>query len=572
MHVALYARVSTGRQEREQTITSQLSALRLWVAEQGHEVHPDHIYCDEGWSGARLDRPALDRLRDAAHEGAFAVVAVWSPDRLARKYAYQVLLLEEFRRVGCEVVFLQHPLSDNPNDQLLLQIQGAMAEYERALLQERFRRGRLQKIRTGHYLSSKPPYGYRYIPKNNGVPGYLVIEEHEAEVVRTVYQWRVAEQLTVRQIVKRLNHSGWRPRSGKPHWATSTLHHLLADPVYTGTAYFNRYHYRQPHKPYRPQSPRATEASCRVPRPRAEWIGVSVPVLIDDETYQRAQTQLARNSHLSFRHNKHHSYLLRCLLRCGLCGLNMFGRTYPATATLPAHRYYNCKGKDLIGSGRTQPCPQRTIKAEELEAVVWTHIVELLSHPSQLLAQFAQFATLGAEPDAQARAELHRLEAHEQRLAREETRLLDAYQAGMLSLAELGQRRELISQRRHVLHEQREQQQRLHQQEVHAQAVLTDLTQFCARIRRRLPAATLAEKQALLQLLIDRIIVGTDTVEIQHVIPLHTDPTPVLKSASGTKTAFRRLRSDGTHPERFSSHDRPRRASRRGGAAVADAC
>ena len=95
MHVALYARVSTGRQEREQTITSQLSALRLWVAEQGHEVHPDHIYCDEGWSGARLDRPALDRLRDAAHEGAFAVVAVWSPDRLARKYAYQVLLVED---------------------------------------------------------------------------------------------------------------------------------------------------------------------------------------------------------------------------------------------------------------------------------------------------------------------------------------------------------------------------------------------------------------------------------------------------------------------------------------------
>src|SRR5262245_4935831 len=157
MHVALYARVSTGRQEREQTIASQLSALRTWVAEQGHEILPDHIYCDEGWSGARLDRPALDRL--------------------ARKYAYQVLLLEEFRRVGYEVVFLQHPLSDDPNDQLLLQIQGVMAEYERALLQERFRRGRLQKIRAGHYLSSKPPYGYRYIPKREGRS-----EEHTPEL------------------------------------------------------------------------------------------------------------------------------------------------------------------------------------------------------------------------------------------------------------------------------------------------------------------------------------------------------------------------------------------------------
>src|SRR4029450_13979615 len=262
--------------------------------------------------------------------------------------------------------------------------------------------------------------------------------------------------------------------------------------LYAGTPYSNRSHSRPPHKPYRPQSPRATEASCRVPRPREEWIGVSVPVVIEEETYQRAQAQLARNAHLSFRHNKHHSYLLRCLLRCGLCGLNMFGRTYPATATLPEHRYYNCKGKDLIGSGRTHPCPQRTIKAEELEAIVWEHIVELLTHPSQLLAQFAQFATLGTEPDAQARAELHRLEAHAQRLAREETRLLDAYQAGLLSLAELRQRRELITQRRHVLHEQCEQHQRLHQHEVHAHAVLTDLTQFCSRIRRRLPAATWA--------------------------------------------------------------------------------
>jgi len=230
----------------------------------------------------------------------------------------------------------------------------------------------------------------------------------------------------------------------------------------------------------------------------------------------------------------------------------MFGRTYAATATLPAHRYYNCKGKDLIGSGRAERCPQRTIKADEVEAVVWNHLVEVLSHPEQLLAQFA---TLGAEPDTQAQAELHRLQTQEQRIAREEPRLLDAYQAGFLTVTELGQRRALLAQRRQVLHEQREHHQRLQQQELHAQAVLTDLTQFCTRIRCRLSAVTLAEKQALLQLLIERIVVGTDTIEIQHVIPLHIDPTPVLKSATGTLPAIRRLRSDGTSTQRFSSAD-----------------
>jgi site-specific DNA recombinase len=461
-----------------------------------------------------------------------------------------VLLLEEFRRIGCEAVFLQRPLTDDPNDQLLLQIQGAMAEYERALLQDRVRRGRQQKIRAGYYLSNKPPYGYRYIPKQNGVPGHLVIDEQEADFVRTVYQWLVEEQLTVRQIVKRLNASGWRPRCGKAHWATSTLHHVLADPVYTGTAYFNRYHYRQPRRPYRPQSPRSREASCRVRRPREDWIGVNVPVIIDEETYQRAQTQLARNSHLSFRHNVRHSYLLRCLLRCGLCGLNMFGRTYAATATSPEHRYYYCKGKDLIGSGRTERCPQRTIKAHELEAVVWRHIEKLLRRPAQLLAQFA---TLGSEPDTKAQAELQRLQGQEQRLTREEARLLDAYQAGFLSLAELGQRRALLTQRRTVLQEQREHQDRVRQHELHAHAVLTDLTHFCARIRQRLPRVTLAEKQTLLQLLIDRIVVGADTIEIQHVIPLHTDPAPVLESTAGTTTAIRRLRSDGPSEARICS-------------------
>jgi len=165
MHAAIYARVSTERQERDQTIDSQLAALQTWVHQQGYALLPEHCFTDEGYSGARLDRPGLDRLRDAAREGVFTVVAILSPDRLARKYAYQVLLLEEFRRLGCQVVFLPHPISDDPNDQLLLQIQGAIAEYERVVLAERFRRGRLQQARAGRYQSGRAPYGYRYLPK-----------------------------------------------------------------------------------------------------------------------------------------------------------------------------------------------------------------------------------------------------------------------------------------------------------------------------------------------------------------------------------------------------------------------
>src|SRR3712207_3972896 len=145
MRAALYDRVSTERQERQQTIDSQLTALRGWAAANGHQLAEEHVFRDEGYSGGRLDRPGLDALRDAVRDGAVGLVAVLSPDRLARRYAYQVLLLEEFRRAGCEVAFLHHPISDDPNDQLLLQIQGAIAEYERAVLGERFRRGKLDR-------------------------------------------------------------------------------------------------------------------------------------------------------------------------------------------------------------------------------------------------------------------------------------------------------------------------------------------------------------------------------------------------------------------------------------------
>jgi site-specific DNA recombinase len=541
MRTAIYARVSTDRQERTQTIDSQLTALHDWVTAQGHELRPEHIYRDEGASGAHLDRPGLDSLRDAARNGDFELVGVLSPDRLARKYAYQVLLLEEFRRLGCEAVFLQRPISDDPHDQLLLQIQGALAEYERTVISERFRRGKLQKARAGVYLGGKAPYGYRYVPKRDDCPGHLLIDETEAALVQTLFRWLIEEQLTIRQLIKRLNRSTWQPRSGRRPWSPAVIHHILADPLYTGTAYVNRYHYVAPQKPRTPY-PAKTDKTCRQLRPREEWIAVPVPALIDQATYDRAQAQLARNARLSFRHNTKYSYLLRCLLTCGLCGLAMFGRTHPAA---PAQRrYYLCHGKDALLSAREQPCPRRAIKAEELERVVWAHVTQLLSDPRQLLAQFQQFAQFTGTEEAQAQAEARRWAVRLERLAREEDRLLDAYQAEVITLAELAQRRQQLAQRRQAIHEQQAQQERLWRNRLHAQEVLEDLTAFCDRIQSRLAEATFADKQAILQLLIERIIVGEETLEIRHVIPLRG-----LPPSPGEANTFNvPLRSDGVIP------------------------
>ena len=560
MRVAIYARVSTERQERQQTIDSQLDALRSWVASNDHILDETHVFRDEGYSGARLDRPGLDALRDVVRDGAVERVAVLSPDRLARRYAYQVVLLEEFRKAGCEVVFLHHPISQNPNDQLLLQIQGAIAEYERAVLGERFRRGKLQKARDGHYLTGRAAYGYRYVPRCGDVPGQLLVDEGEAELVRMLYGWLVDEQMTIRQIIKRLNAGPYLPRSGRHAWSPSTVQHILSDPIYTGTAYANRYTYVPATKPRRigaQRSPRTGEATCRRLKPREQWIAIPVPALIDMDIWDRAQAQLARNAALSFRNNTKHNYLLRCLLTCEACGLAMFGITRPATARLPERQYYDCHGKDCILSARTSVCTSRAIKAETIEQAVWQHVAGLLAEPAQLLAQFDRLtATEAGSPRDQAAEQ--RLRSRLERIARADARLLDAYQAEAISLAELTERRRQIAKERQDVERQQEERARLRQQQLQAETVRSDLTEFCGRMRSRLDQASFADKQAILQLLIERIIVGNGRLEIRHVIPLRPPPP----SGSGSSTPPERLRSDGVNRAPLGRHRRPKRGQR----------
>jgi site-specific DNA recombinase len=124
MQVASYARVSTPNQQQESTIASQVQWLHRYIHQQGWSLLPEHDYRDEGISGARLDRPALDRLRDAARRGEFDAVVLLSPDRLARNYAHQWLLIEEFEKLHIPLIFLQNPFGDTPQGKLLTQMQG----------------------------------------------------------------------------------------------------------------------------------------------------------------------------------------------------------------------------------------------------------------------------------------------------------------------------------------------------------------------------------------------------------------------------------------------------------------
>src|SRR5213083_1848923 len=310
MRVALYARVSTTRQAQAQGIEQQLDRLRAAVSERGWELDDQHVYRDDGYSGARIGRPGLDRLRDHAALAELDLVLVTAPDRLARNYVHQVLLLDELGRHGLKVEFLDRPMSHDPHDQLLLQIRGAVAEYERTLIAERMRRGRQAKLRAGTLLPwTTPPFGYRLDPERPRQASAVRVEPGEAVLVAQLFDWYLQPQATVYRLASRLTDLGVATPTGKPRWNAASVRGILRNPAYTGRALTNRTRVvpaRRRKSALLPVGP----GESHTPRPKEDWIAVPVPAIISEETFARVQVKLDTNQRTAAR-NTRHPHLLR---------------------------------------------------------------------------------------------------------------------------------------------------------------------------------------------------------------------------------------------------------------------
>lgn len=242
--VALYARVSSEQQATAHTILSQVVAVRQRIAEDGFVLLAEREFIDEGYSGATLLRPALERLRDLIATGTLDRVYVHSPDRLARKYAYQVLLVDEWQRAGVEVIFLNRALGQSPEDDLLLQVQGMLAEYERAKILERSRRGKRHAAQMGSpSVLSGAPYGYQYVSvvEGGGQARYELAPE-QARVVQQIFSWIGRERVSLGAVCYRLQQAGEASPKGKPYWDRSTVWGILKNPAYIGQAAFGKTH------------------------------------------------------------------------------------------------------------------------------------------------------------------------------------------------------------------------------------------------------------------------------------------------------------------------------------------
>jgi site-specific DNA recombinase len=520
---AIYARVSSEQQREENTIASQTAALIEFAKSHDLEVPKEWVFEDEGYSGATLERPGLERVRDLAAEGQIQVVLAYSPDRLSRKYAYQILLIEELARHGVETLFVKSPQGGSPEDQLLVQFQGMIAEYERAQILERSRRGKRHRAHAGEgSVRSGAPYGYRYIRKSDEAPAAYLIDEAEARVVRRIYAMYTVEGLSMREITRRLNSDGVPTRKAA-RWERSVVWAVLRNPAYRGLACFGKTRISARMRVMRPQRRRgvtmpSTTASHE--RPREEWIGIPVPALVTEESFARAQELLQQNKIRSRRRTIAPS-VVQGLVSCAKCGY-AFSRTSTQTSARKIH-YYQCIGSQ--GWRKLGPvCDNgRFVRQELLDQIVWAEVIRLLEDPA-LIKQELDRRLVAARASDPTRKREQSLERELTHVGKGIERLLNAYQEGLLSIEQLRERMPTLRQRQQTL---RAELQAIADQTNDRAAFLRlaeTLTAFLARLRSAAEMLSVMERQRIVRLLVKEVLVGDDTITIRHSIPIPSSP------------------------------------------------
>jgi site-specific DNA recombinase len=517
---AIYARVSSDKQKEEHTIASQTAALIAFAQDNGYSVPPEWVFEDEGYSGASLVRPGLERIRDLAAEGQIEAVLIHSPDRLSRKYAYQVLLVEEFFRSGVEAVFLKTPQTETPEDRLLLQFQGMIAEYERAQILERSRRGKRHKAKQGNVsVLSGAPYGYRYVRKSDQTAAYYEIVDAEAQVVRMVYERYTVQGMSIGEITKLLNELGTPTRLGAWRWERSTVWAMLRNPAYRGAACYGKTELVKRQRITRPLRLRggvATRESANHERPREEWIEIPVPAIVSAETFELAAERLESNKRHAPRRTVEPS-VVQGLVSCRKCGYAMY-RTSTRSSARKIY-YYRCLGSDAYRHLNHALCDTHPVRMDLLDAVVWDAIVELLEDPSLIQAEIDRRLET-ARQSSPTRRRTETLQRELVRIHKGIERLLTAYQEDLLSLDELRSRMPELRQRERAAQAELSSLASQESEKATYLRLAETASSFFARLKETAHTLDAAGRNRIVRLLVKDILVDDESITIRHSIPV----------------------------------------------------
>jgi len=523
MGVALYARVSTDKQAEKYGIPSQIEALKKRSLERGWTQVIDgdkDAFIDDGYSGADLDRPALNRLRQAAREGRIDVVLVYDPDRLSRKLFHQMILAEEFEKQGIKLEFITQVMGTSPEDRMFFNMRGLVAEYEREKIRERTIRGSREKARQGKVVNASPvAYGYRY----NKEKATLEEDPEKAPIIRMIFHAFADENLSLQRLAEKLKCLHIPTPRGGDRWRASTLGAMLRNETYRGKLNQFRNHVVEPKFRRNPlaKNKKTSSALC----PREEWITVNVPELIPAGLFEAVQRKLKTNADLARRNTKR-QYLLSGLLFCSRCGGRMGGHASHGVL------YYRCYRKSipdkipLDSDGKPRPCSCPEIKTDVIEKEVWDTVCQLIREPDFLIEELSRRNGDDSQKEVIER-ELKLCQARLKSIPEEQSRLVEGYRKGLY--ADFMMREDMNS----IQKEQGELERRKNELERQlAQRFLTErhkvqIRQLAEDMSMGLNQLDFAGKQELLRLLVEKVIYDGQNIEIQTIIRPHEQLHPI---------------------------------------------
>lgn len=422
--VCYYARVSTSLQEEKGTIESQKTELINQIKKDGNILVKEYI--DNGWSGARLDRPALDELRNDIKTDLFDAVYFLDSDRIARDVSYQNIIISELLKYEKDIIIKGKSYIHNSENKFTLTVLGAVNELEKAKIVERMMRGRREHARQGSIVDAGGLLGYDHIKKTENTRGYYKINEEQAEIVKFIYETYAYSNVSITGLIKLLEKKGYKTATGKTYWKSSVIRRILTNESYYGLHYFNRTE-RIESKKTKDRYAKTMKTSVRI-KDKSEWIAIPIDPIISKELFNIVQSKLKRNAKLL--RNTNNKYFLGGLVKCGICDHTYSGVTWKGV------KYYRCNYRDKLYHHDNLEdlinCKNESIKSEVIDDVVSETVLDKILQPSIIKQHIDILKNTKQERVSTLKQYLVKMDARVDSLEVKKRRILDLYSDGVL--------------------------------------------------------------------------------------------------------------------------------------------
>ena len=517
--IAFYGRVSSKEQTKQETIKIQRNSLN--DATKGKHGQLVGEYFDDGWSGEMEARPQFDILLDDIEEKGIEVVLITEPDRMARDFTVQKILERHIEQRGASVRYLSTPPPRNEGEQLRYDVEGLFAGLERGKIKSRTRRGKMKKAKSGLIVGGKAPYGFQYVERTRKKSGHYKVIEEQAHWVEKMFQWCAWEGLSIESIARQLTQRGVPTQTGEMVWRRSTIYNILTNETYAGVAYYNKRRSIPPRDRKKAKKYRRSKNTSRELRPKEDWIAIPVPSIINREIWERVQSQLHRNARSSPR-NTRHPYLLRSMVFCGFCGLLLYGSASPYGLR------YRCSNRHHR-SPLPKTCFAKSVDASIVDSAVWETLFNALAEPEMITNQLKQLQKVEAEGNGPRREELDRLEKKLKKSNTAEKRAADLYanDEGM-SIEKYKELVQRIRVDRERINRGKEELERQMQRSFILKDVDRQIRFLYADITSGLQMLSFEDKQKVVNLLVDKVVVTEEKLRIEGIIPPPNASLPTI--------------------------------------------